>query len=514
MCVCVCCYCCYFCCVIAELFNERRADLCRCPVECEVTNYRSSKSYAAVAKDDNRKFALTDEYTFTMQKMLKESIDAKEHVENREHNWWLITSAMHEYTYLFNAKSVSDIKKESYDMCYDFNLNYWIFLTLILDPMKFMLLNRFLLPWDVINFDTTLASSNNLYQVINRSKIHKGSWRSAVQVRLEEHREAAVITHEYFERLHAAFLDGDGLFYNGKLDRYDQSRSMYVKVATFNTSETANEIFDRVSKHFQDYVSNIDALLQMSNCSDEYVDENYIESYMRNASGFHQIVVEYVNDMRLFKRFIIEKPVERVETVTKKIEEYMKEYDLICKQMRGSLSYAAMLIDKLEQYADIVSRDGTYSTLMSYKYSLSYINKSVSMTDLARNMSSKSLFRSMEDASGLMYDAMLKMQIFARFQKELHDHNCATMTFVMSEPLLTEMSKHLDPTVHHVDTSVQLTRMIVMATEGTFHCDEWREPENIFGQASRWLSLKDVSALQRKLTSLLEQSQLNGAFYR
>ncbi|KAK2189640.1 hypothetical protein NP493_101g09056 [Ridgeia piscesae] len=268
-----------------------------CPVDCEVTNYRSSKSYAAVAKDDNRKFALTDEYTDSMQTTLKDSIDAKEHLEHREHNEWLITVARLEYT---------------------------------------------------------------------------------------EQREAAVITQKYLERLHTAYIAGDALNIE-EVITYDRHSRTYVKVATFNDSETVIKMYERVSEHFQSYVSNIDALLQMSNSSDEIVDENFIESYIRYASGFYE---------------------------------------------------------------------------------------------------------------------------------ELHGRTCAFMELVMSEPLLTELYKRLD-TDYYYDyfSDDDQISYITKALRGEFYCDEWREP-HIFGQVNNWLWLWGMSALQSKVTSLLEQSRLNGAFYR
>ena len=481
-----------------------------------MTNYRSSKSYAAVAKDDNRKFALTDEYTFTMQKMLKQSIDAKEHLEHREHNCWLMTVARLEYNGIFNGKSVDDIKHNAVVTLTDVESIYEFIFDFSFGSMERILRQRFVLPWNVINFESSLVSSHNLYRAIYNSieMIHKASWRSAVHVRLEEQREAAVITQRYLERLHTAYIAGDAVN-NDEVIKYDDRHSRtYVEVATVNDSETVIEIYQRVSEHFQSYVSNIDALLLMSNSSDEVVDENYIESYIRYASGFYEVSVEYLKDLRQYKTFVIEKPLQRVTKAVSQFEEYEKEFTSIFKRIVGGVDYIKMLEATLKQNKDNVLRDGSDSTLLSFTNLLLDRNRSVSMMDFARLMDSKVLFRTMENTSRLINDAMLKLRMFAHLQEEVHGRTCDFMASVMSEPLLTELFKHFD-TDNYYDylSGDNLTSYIAMAIRGEFYCDEWREP-NIFGQVTNWLWVPGVSALQSKVASLLEQGQLNGAFYR
>ena len=480
-----------------------------------MTNYRSSKSYAAVAKDDNRKFALTDEYTDSMQTTLKDSIDAKEHLEYREHNEWLITVARLEYTGIFNGKSVDDIMQKALVMVTDIARIYDFIFDFSFGSMKRILRKRFVLPWNVMNFEASLASSHNLYQAIYHSveMVHKASLRSAVHVRLEEQREAAVITQKYLERLHTAYIAGDALN-NEEVITYDRHSRTYVKVATFNDSETVIKMYERVSEHFHSYVSNIDALLQMSNSSNEIVDENFIESYIRYASGFYEVSVEYLKDLRQYKTFVFEKSLQKVEKAESQFKEYGNDFFSILKRIVGGIDYVKMLEATLKQNKDNILRDGSESTLASFSNLLLDRNRSVSMVDFASMMDSKVLFRTMENTSGLINDAMLKLRMFARLQQELHGRTCAFMELVMSEPLLTELYKRLD-TDYYYDyfSDDHQISYITMALRGEFYCDEWREP-HIFGQVNNWLWLWGMSALQSKVTSLLEQSQLNGAFYR
>ena len=487
----------------------RQSDLCRCPVDCEVTNYRSSTSYAAVAKDDNRKFALADEYTDSMQKTLKESIDAKEHLEHREHNWRLITLARDEYTSIFNGKSVDDILDKENETMFEFGILHSFIFHISFGSMEYILQKRFVLTWIVRNLEASLASSHSLYQAIYHSveMVHKPSWRSAVLVRLEEQRDAAVVARGYLERLHTAYIAGDALN-NYEVIKYDRRRRTYVKVATFNDSETVIKIYERVSEHLQSYVSNIDALLQMSNSADDVVDENYIESYMRYASGFYEVSVEYLKDLRQYKTFVMEKPLQRVAKAKSPFDEYEKDFISIYKRIIGSIDYMNMLKATLK---DNVLRDGSDSTLLSFGNLLLDRNRSVSMMDFARMMDSKVLFRTMENTSGFIKYAMLKLRLYSRLQQEVHGRTCALMTLALSEPLLTALYRRLD--ADYYSDIYSHNAPISYIIRGEFYCDEWRDPD-IFGQVTNWLSLRNVSALQSKVTSQLEQGQLNGAFYR
>ena len=448
-----------------------------------------------------------------MQKTLKESIDAKEHLEHREHNWRLITFARDEYTSIFNGKSVDDILDKENKTMFEFGIIHTFIFHFSFGSMKYILQKRFVLAWNVMNLEASLASSHSLYQAIYHSMemVHKAAWRSAVHVRLEEQRDAAVITQRYLERLHTAYLAGDGLN-NDDVIKYDDNHSRtYVKVATVNDSETVIKIYERVSEHFQSYVSNIDALLQMGNSSDEVVDENYIESYIRYASGFYEVSVEYLKDVRQYKTFVMEKSLQRVAKAKSPFDEYEKDFISIFKRMIGSIDYMNMLKATLRQNKDNVLRDGSDSTLLSFGNLLLDRNRSVSMVDFARMMDSKVLFRTMENTSGFIKYAMLKLRLYSHLQQEVHTRTCALMALALSEPLLTELYRRLD--ADYFSDIFSDNAPISYLIRGQFYCDEWRDP-NIFGQVTNWLSLRNVSALQSKVTSLLEQSQLDGAFYR
>ena len=143
------------------------------------------------------------------------------------------------------------------------------------------------------------------------------------------------------DQVQAAYVGGYR-FYN-EASEYDKYDTAYVKVATSNDSKFVSEIYDRVNGHFQDYVTNIDTLLQMNNCSDGDVDEIYLQLYLRYTSGFQQASVEYLKDLKLYEKVIIEKPFKRVAVGEKKLKEIYARFLTIAKLMVSSFVYIEML---------------------------------------------------------------------------------------------------------------------------------------------------------------------------
>ena len=205
--------------------------------------YPSSTSYAAVAKGNDNRFALPDEYIHILQAKVDESLNTRENSDKTrwEENIEAVNKVFSSFNkavqsydgMVFNASQLADERSDSMG-----NLlrSYNVVMEIGLPKMEDILQN-FVIGWSEMNLKYLLAGPDYLSTIIKRSpkELYKPSWREAITIGLAERCAKIVVAMDNLEKVQIAYHDDIPLLnYSATPNgRYD---SFYIR-ALFNGDE-------------------------------------------------------------------------------------------------------------------------------------------------------------------------------------------------------------------------------------------------------------------------------------
>ena len=166
-----------------------------------------------------------------------------------------------------------------------------------------------------MNFNASFAASHQLYVAIMHSPkmMREESWRSAVHLRLAESRAAAMTAMDNVVKVYSAYGRAIPLlnYTATPKGQYDSFYLMPLFIEVANVSEVYTSVWQQLSY----YVNITDALIRMTDCSDDDVDQNYLDRHAYHTSQRKSVFENYLYLLQ-YETFIIDKPLQRIATAS------------------------------------------------------------------------------------------------------------------------------------------------------------------------------------------------------
>ena len=518
--------------LVPELFTKRRSDIFNCPVDCEVKKYPSSMSYAAVTKSDDNRFALSEEYSDVLQAKVHEALDARENVDKTrwKENFEAVKEAFSDVNETLQSKDgmvfyFSQLEDEGVDIMKRYHRNYDFFMELGFQKMKDIFQKNFVIGWNEMNFNASFAASHQLSAVTMHSPkmMREESWRSAVHLRLAESRAAAMTAMDNAVKVYSAYGRAIPLLNytatpKGQYDSF-YLRPLFIEVAN------VSEVYTSVSQQLSYYVNITDALIRMTNCSDDDVDQNYLDRHAYYTSQRQSVFENYLRYMKQYETFIIDKPLQRIATAKIGFMTNGFLYQALFPNLKRGLEYLGLYRNEITDYIDYLKSIGTYLLLSSY-YEKFEQRIHASMIQLAQSTLD---FDTMELIHKVYDDAVYNVRNLRHDIDVVQELICAMLHDAESEPLLAAVFSGMDKDFYDhyfklpdcedgektkmcVEGGTNYVKMIMLHKNVT--CNKVNGTDASFEFSMDELRASRMTKLQKKLQSLKEERRLDGNFHR
>ncbi|KAK2189638.1 hypothetical protein NP493_101g09066 [Ridgeia piscesae] len=354
--------------------------------------------------------------------------------------------------------------------------------------------------------------------------MRKESWRSAAHIRLAESEAAGMTALDNLEKIHSAYRKAIPLLnYSATPSgRYD---SFYLR-ALFKEDQNESSTYDTARASLHDYIQLIQVLINMSNCSDEDVDQNYLNnhtSYIYRLKGRFDV---YTRQLQEYKEYITERPLNLIEGFKDEYGADIQLLDAVVPNLKLGIEYLRFFGDDLSEVTRVVK--GNHNTELLRLY----------MENFERQMPA-SMMQMVDSDDGfygftvprihkIYEDALYKVREFKRNIDTGQDNICSLMARAAADPSFTDVFNGMDEDFYEhyfkqpgcdgdgkqrpcVTEATNYVKMIMLQRKIT--CDEHNGTRGSIDRTMDDLRKSGVTKLQNKLKTLREQKQLNGDFH-
>ena len=489
-------------------------------------------SYAAVTKSDDNRFALSEEYSDVLQAKVHEALDARENVDKTrwKENFEAVKEAFSDVNETLQSKDgmvfyFSQLEDEGVDIMKRYHRNYDFIMELGFQKMKDIFQKNVVIGWNEMNFNASFAASHQLSVVIMHSPkmMREESWRSAVHLRLAESRAAAMTAMDNLVKVHSAYGRAIPLlnYTATPKGRYD---SFYLK-PLFIEVPYVSGMYTGVRQLLSYYVNITDALIRMTDCSGDDVDQNYLYRHAVYTSQRQSVFDNYLMYMKQYEALIIAKPLQRIAMAKKRFMTYRFWYQALIPNIKRGLEYLGLYRNEITVYIDYLKSIGTDLLLSSY-YENFEQRIHASMMQLAQSTLG---FDKMELIHKVYDDAVYKVRNLRHDIDVVQELICTLLHDAESDPLLAAVFSGMDEDFYDhyfklpdcedgeksklcVESETNYVKMIMLHKNVT--CNKINGTDASFEFSMDELRASRMTKLQKKLQYLKEERRLDGNFHR
>ena len=490
-------------------------------------------SYAAVAKSSNKKFEIPADYNDILQAKVIESLDARENVDKIrwEENFEAIKDAFIDVEKIVQSGDgvmsyFSELTEEAIDVMENIRRIRTFIEDKTINKMEDIFRNNFVIGWDTNKFDY-LAGSHYLSMVILKSPemMRKESWRSAAHIRLAESEAAAMTALDNLEKIHSAYRKATPLLnYSATPSgRYD---SFYLR-ALFKEDQNESSTYDTARASLQDYIEIIQVLINMSNCSDKDVDQNYLNnhtSYIYRLKGVFDV---YTRQLQEYKEYITERPLNLIEGFKEGYVGDITLLDAVVPNLKLGIEYLRFFGYDLSGGTHEVK--GDYNTQLLRLYSENF-ERHIPASMMQMVDSDDWFYGTLVPRIHKLYkDAFYKVREFKRNIDNGQDNVCSLVARAAADPGFTDVFNGLDEDFYEhyfkqpgcdgdgkkrpcVKEATNYVKMVMLHQKIT--CVKRNGTGGPIDRTMDDLRKSGVTKLNNKLKILRQQKQLDGDFHR
>ena len=479
-------------------------------------------SYASANQNHKNRFDLSEAFLNKTWKNLNESLDTKERVlpdrlqANIEEAERVVRALPQEVTL---RATYTEIRFSAFlsNNVYDGMMNMGM------HKMQEVLQRDFINVWDSMNFYMYMSDSFELSQVLSNSANmnEEKPWRATLQLRLEEKLIASKRALHNLDRVHDAYNNAVPLV-NNMVTPNGSYDSLYLTETLFPKTTEINQTYTRLRRHIKTYMESIDWLLR------NYIADAYVVEIILHCNEFLEASVEYDKDIRLYESLVIRQPLQRVILEKNKINEIQERIVFtVARLSRDIISYLRVFFYLKQQWRNY-SRSHVTDTIVAYLYNLKN-ETPVSKLSLAVVFTSD---RTMKQLDKFQDSVKSLQEHFNKIDANRNDARymqCQLYVFVLSKNLLTAWfaKQYSHYTRSSVYDKAAMQSYFMPDINSSIYIGMLRNDEDIYWKCFsevkkamkspynfEFVSLRQITAFQNKLKSFLQNSRLDGTFFR